>query len=313
MGVAFTAAQAVGAGSSYRWLSRGVACRVYERPWRGVYVSPGASWKDLLVAAGMAAGGEAVISHRAAAQLHGLWGFESNLIELTIPPDRRFARRGMIVHQSPLDGADVTTAGGVSGVTTLARTVIDLAAVVYGVDFEIAFESAWYRDRHLLDDLESRLEELGPGRHGIQRLRRLIASARRRQRPLESPLEVRFWGFLKGARLPLPSTGVEIDDGSGRPYRLDFVYPGQKLAIETDGYAFHRTREQWANDCRKQTRAAAAGHRVMRVTHEDLVDMEARRRLRERVLSGLALCSLPLRFRQGAELRWPGDRSGDSS
>ncbi|HVE85649.1 MAG TPA: hypothetical protein VND93_22500, partial [Myxococcales bacterium] len=92
---------------------------MYERPWRGVYVSPGASWKDLLVAAGMAAGGEAVISHRAAAQLHGLWGFESNLIELTIPPDRRFARRGMIVHQSPLDGADVTAAGGVSGVTTL--------------------------------------------------------------------------------------------------------------------------------------------------------------------------------------------------
>lgn len=306
MGVAFTAAQAVGAGSSYRKLSEGVARRVYERPWRGVYLSPGASWKERLVAAGMAAGGEAVISHRAAAQLYGLWGFEACLIELTIPPDRRFTRRGMIVHQSPLDSADVTTVDGVSGVTTLARTIIDLAAVLYGVDYEIAFESAWYLDPRLLDDLESRLEELGPGRHGIKRLRKLIASARRRQRPLESPLEVRFWNLVKSWRLPQPITGVEIDDGAARPYRLDFLYPDQKLAIETDGYAFHRTREQWANDCQKQTRAAAAGHRVMRVTHEDMANFPAQQVLRTRLLSALGLGALQVRFRQGAELRWPG-------
>jgi very-short-patch-repair endonuclease len=306
MGVAFTAAQAVEAGDTYRRLSAAVAQRLYERPWRGVYVSPGISWKDRLVAAALAAGGEAIISHRAAAQLHGLWGFEDHLIELTIPPDRRFTRRGMVIHQSPLDSADVTTAGGVCGVTTLARTVIDLAAVCYDVEYEIAFESAWYQDPGLLDDLESRLEELGPGRHGIKRLRKLIAGARRRQRPLESPLEVRFWSFLRCHRLPLPSTGVEIDDSQGRPYRLDFLYGDQKLVVETDGYAFHRTREQWANDCQKQTRAAAAGHRLMRVTSENLATLPAQVALRERILAGLGLASFQLTFRQGAELRWPG-------
>src|SRR5688572_24917391 len=125
MGQAFTAAQAVEAGASYSQLSEAVARQRYDRPWRGIYLSRGATWKERLVAAGMAADG--AVSHRAAGRLYGLWGLEDHEgIELTIQPDRRFSRRGMVVHQSPLDESDLTTVDGISGVTTLARTVIDL-------------------------------------------------------------------------------------------------------------------------------------------------------------------------------------------
>lgn len=306
MGEGFTAAQAVEAGASYWQLSSAVAKRQYERPWRGIYVTCGSSWTERLIAAGAAANG--AISHRAAGRLHGLWGLESYAgFEVTIPPDRRFSRRGLVVHQSPLDEADLCTAGGVCGVTTLARTVIDLAAVLYGDDYAIAFESAWCLDRCLLDDLEALLEQIGStGRHGMRRLRALIADARLRERPLESPLEVRFWRLLQRWKVPPPMTGVEVDDGSPHRYRLDFFYPRHNLAIETDGFAWHGSRERWAADCRKQTRAAAAGYRLMRVTPQDLGSRDGEHALRDQLLAALGITSLRPTLRWGARLRWPG-------
>ena len=304
-GMGFTAAQAVEAGARYSQLSASVAKGRCERPWRGIYVTCGATWKERLAAAGMAADG--VISHRAAARLHGLWGLEdSSDYDLTIPPDRRFSRRGLVVHQSPLDEQDLSTVDGISGVTTLARTVIDLAAVLYGDAYAIAFESAWCLDPNLLDAIERRLEQIGSvGRHGMKRLRALIADARRRERPLESPLEVRFWRRLRRWRVPLPTTGVEVDDGAPTRYRLDFCYPEQKLAIETDGFTWHGSRDRWAADCRKQTRAAAAGYRLMRITPEDLDD-QADAALFTRFIAALGVTALRPTLRWGAQLRWPG-------
>jgi len=309
MGEAFTAAQAVEAGASYSQLSESVARQRYDRPWRGIYLSRGSSWKERLVAAGTASDG--VVSHRTAGRLHGLWGLESHDgIELTVPPDRRFSRRGMVVHQSPLDEADLTTVDGISGVTTLARTIIDLAAVLHGDAYAIAFESAWCLAPGLLEEIERRLEQIGSvGRHGMKRLRALMADARRRERPLESPLEVRFWRRLQAWGMPLPLTGVEVDDGGGNRYRLDFFYPEQKLAIETDGFTWHGSRDRWAADCRKQTRAAAAGYRLMRVTPEDLDERTGDHLLWRRLLSALGVRALRPKLRRGAQLLWPGPPS----
>ena len=304
MGEAFTAAQAIEHGATYRQLSRAVSKRVYERPWRGIYVHPNASYKEMLVALGLGAGPYAVISGRAAAYLWGIWAQETQVYEVTVPPKHRFKRKGVIVHQSPVDDADITTVDGISGVTTLARTIIDLAGEAYGLEFDQAFYSAWLKSPTLLDDLEARLEELGPGRHGIKKLRRLIAEARWMERPMESPLEVEFWKFRRGTKLPRPRPGVEFDDGSPKKFRADFVWLKEKLIVEIDSFKWHLSRDSWANDCQKQTRAAALGYRVMRITKEDFADPKL---LEERISGALGLQSLTPKLRWGRRLRWPQD------
>ena len=101
MGTAFTAAEAIGAGQTYWQLSAAVRRRQLGRPWRGIYLTNlSAGWLEQLTAAVHAAGG--VVSHRAAARLHGLWGFESDVVELTLPPGRRFFRPGVHAHQACL-------------------------------------------------------------------------------------------------------------------------------------------------------------------------------------------------------------------
>ena len=306
MGEAFTAAQAVELGATYRQLSHAVSKRVYERPWRGIYVHPNASYKERLIALGLGAGPYAVISGRAAGFLWGIWGQETQVYEVTVPPGHRFKRKGVIVHQSPVDDEDITTVDGVSGVTTLARTIIDLAGEVYGLEFEHAFYGAWLKSPTLLDDLEARLEELGPGRHGIKKLRRLIAEARWMERPMESPLEVQFWKFRRGTKLPRPRPGVEFDDGYPRRYRSDFLFEKEKVIVEIDSFKWHSSRKSWANDCQKQTRAAAAGYRVVRITKEDFEDEAV---LLEKLSAALGLQPLKPKLRWGRQLSWPQDSS----
>jgi very-short-patch-repair endonuclease len=129
-----------------------------------------------------------------------------------------------------------------------------------------------------------------------------MADARGRGRPLESTLEVRFWQLLRAWKLPLPRPGVEVDDGTSTVFRFDFLYAEHRLAIETDGYRWHRTHEQFASDCERQARAASLGYRVMRFTWADL---DASDRVRTRLLVALGLAVLPHRTRWGSELPWP--------
>src|SRR4029079_15408039 len=96
-------------------------------------------------------------------------------------------------------------------------------------ELEKAFECAWLKSRTLLDDLESRLEELRPGRHGVRKLPALTADARKRERPLESPLEVDFWIFRRERKLPRPLTGVQFDDGCTKRYRADFLFLNERV------------------------------------------------------------------------------------
>jgi len=301
LGTVFTAAEAIGSGQTYWQLSAAVRRQQLGRPWRGIYLTNlTAGWLERVTAVVHAAQ-DAVISHGAAARLHGLWGFDSDTIELTLPPGRRFSRPGVRAHQSRLDG-DLSPAHPALPVTSLARTLIDLAGVLDELALATALESAWCQDRHLLDELDRRLEAGARGRRGIRCLRRLIDDARLRGRPLESPLEVRFWRLLHTWKLPLPQAGVQVNDGGPKSFRFDFLYPSRALAIETDGHRWHRTPEVFISDCQRQSRAAALGYRVMRITWADLDDPEP---IRDRLL--VALGPQPARHttRWGAAVAWP--------
>jgi very-short-patch-repair endonuclease len=301
MGTVFTAAEAIGSGQTYWQLSAAVRRQQLGRPWRGIYLTNlTADWLEKLAAVVHASGG--VISHGAAARLHGLWGFESDTIEITLPPGRRFSRPGVRAHQSQTGELSAHSLP----VTSLARTLIDLAGVVDELALANALESAWCQDRHLLEELDRRLGGSMRGRRGIRRLRCLVDDARRRGRPLESPLEVRLWRLLHAWKLPLPLAGVQVNDGCSKSFRFDFLYPSCSLAIETDGYRWHRTPEIFVSDCRRQSRAAALGYRVMRLTWADLDDPGP---VRERLLAALGPPA-PHTTRSGTLVPWPSSPTG---
>ncbi len=94
------------------------------------------------MAAVLACGGDAVLSHRSAAELHGLRATDRSRIEVTLPGRVRRHRAGIQVHRSTtLTAADVTTVDGIP-VTTVARTIADLADVLRERGVERALEQA---------------------------------------------------------------------------------------------------------------------------------------------------------------------------
>lgn len=299
----FSAADARAAGMNSMQLTRALRQGRLARLCRGVYVTPGATWTEQAAAVlAAAAGVEGVISHGAAARLHQLAGFESAEIELTVPPGRSFGRPPVKVHHSHLDEGmnDLCEVAGLPRVTSLARTILDLAATAPELSLRIALECAWCKDPDLLDDIEDRLRlERGRRWRGVVVLRKLIADARRRARPMESPLEVRLWHHLASwPEIPTPVAGADIRI-EGHGYRYDFLFGDQRLIVETDGWRWHKDRH--AEDCRKQTFAASAGFRVMKLVHADLMAPEE---IRRRLVLSLGTPP-PVAIRSGGRLRWP--------
>jgi hypothetical protein len=126
----FSAAQAAEAGASYQQLDRAESSGELRRVRRGVYAWAGVApsrW-DRIVAAALAAGPSAVISHGSAATVHHFdFGATNQQTEISLPPGARSRLSGIVVHRSSdLSAADVVTKRGVQ-VTSPARTLLDLA------------------------------------------------------------------------------------------------------------------------------------------------------------------------------------------
>jgi very-short-patch-repair endonuclease len=111
----------------------------------------------------------------------------------------------------------------------------------------------------------------GQGRRGTTTLRRLL-SYRVDGRPLgSSPLEVRLVRVIRRHRLPQPLSQYPIELGHRR-WVLDFAYPDKRLAIETDGYRWHSSRERFETDRTKGNALTLDGWRVLRLTHHHLLN-----------------------------------------
>lgn len=264
-----TRADALRAGLTRRELR----AQRWQRLRPGVYrVVERDAWADSLKAACLWAGPDAVISHRAAAALHGLAAFKEASCELLLPRRRRLEAVGVEIHRATrLDARDRTTVGGIP-CTTLVRTLIDLAAVLTEEELMRTLEAAWRMRRGLVDELRERLPALGTrGRPGMARLRRLLDDCVRRQVPLESELEVDFYLGFEAYGLPRPDTHVRWEDEEGGGW-MDFCFRAWGLAIETDGFEFHGTREAFESDAVRNSRLAALGIRVIHVTQRQLLE-----------------------------------------
>ena len=197
---------------------------------RGVYAPghPILSLKAQVMVAVLAAGDGAVISHAAAALLHGLLAFNAYRIDVSSP--RRLQRSATLrPHQTrTLRPEDVTTVDGIP-VTTVARTLLDLAATAPQRHVERALDQA-----EILRVFDARaLEEQIARANGRATKRLAAALARHRDGPTltRSELEEAFLALIDRAGLPRPRTNTRVCG-----VEVDAYLPEHRLVVEVDSY-----------------------------------------------------------------------------
>jgi very-short-patch-repair endonuclease/predicted transcriptional regulator of viral defense system len=240
-----------------------------RRVHRGVYavghsvLRPEAYW----LAATLTCGREAALSHASAAALWEIRPSQAMRIDVTVPTQAGVRqRRGIRVHRSStLSAEDVTTQNRIP-VTTVGRTLIDLADTLPTQPLKRAIHEAEYRG--LLDATAiSKAVERTAGRRG-KRVLELAGGPRELTR---SELEGRFLELCRTHSLPSPTVGARIHG-----YEVDFVWPDQKLIVETDGLTAHRTRQAMERDRERDRRLLLAGYRTVRLTARSLTGVVAR-------------------------------------
>jgi very-short-patch-repair endonuclease len=230
--------------------------------YRGVYAvgRPDLTCDGRWMAAVLACGSGAALSHRSAAALWRIGAYEEGRIEVSTPAGTRHRKPGIHVHRRTHLGDDVRTSHRGIPVTTPLLTLVDLASTRQQVDtVEGAINEA---DKHDLIDpetLRAELDELPP-LPGVATLRRILD--RGTFVLTESKLERYFLPVARKAGLPKPVTQRWVNGG-----RVDFYWPDLGLVVETDGLRYHRTPAQQAKDRRRDQAHAAAGLTPLRFTH----------------------------------------------
>jgi very-short-patch-repair endonuclease len=241
--------QLLAAGVSASGISRRVSTGRLHRVFRGVYavghtrLSSEGRW----MAAALACGKAASLSHRSAAELWALLPRRDGPIDITIPgTDGRRKRRGIRLHRSRLLTPAATTLRDGIAVTTPARTLADLRRVATPDDFGRAIRQA---------------EVLGLplGDQGVA------------NDLTRSELERRFLRLCRRHRLPPPEVNVRVG-----PFIVDFLWRDKRLIAETDGYRFHRRRLAFEGDRARDVELKLRAYEVVRFTYRQVVEEPSR-------------------------------------
>jgi very-short-patch-repair endonuclease len=205
----------------------------------------------------LACGPEAVLSHRSSAAWWAILPSARWVTEVSAPGRHRL--RGIEAHRIRLDPRDRTEHEDIP-ITTVARTLLDLAEVAPMPRLAKAIENAERMNLFDLTAVQDVLER-SPGRHGHKQLRSLISTYT--QAPMtRSEMEEAFWEFLKEYELPKPDGNALAAD----IYEVDFLWEKHRVIAELDSWEYHRTREAFERDRRRDIELSLAGYTVIRVT-----------------------------------------------
>jgi very-short-patch-repair endonuclease len=257
---AFARLQAEGVGATNRQMRRRVAGGRWKDLGEDVLVVAGAhrTWR-LRVSIAVLAGTGGIASHRTAAALWGLPGFAENHIEISRQIDGKSTSRHARVHRSRwLPAEHVRTIDGIS-VTTVARTLFDLAAVVSFDRLDNAVENALKMRLTSVERLEAMLLEMAlRGRPGVRQMRRALVKRGPGYIPNESELEREWEALLEHAGEPLPRRQVEVG-GEHWIGRVDYRDDKSPVIWEIDGRTHHQQLLDSTRDARRRADLTAAG------------------------------------------------------
>jgi hypothetical protein len=193
-------------------------------------------------------------------------------------------REGIWIHRCKLRPEETTAHEGIP-VTTVTRTLFDLAEVAPYEELRKAAEAADRRNLLRLREMEVVCER-GRGRRALRPVRRLLIEL---GAPAEgrSPLEIRFAEFLREYGIPAPAQNVLV-----LGHEVDALWPAAKLVVELDSWEHHSDRAAFERDRARDPELMLAGYRTIRITHRRL-DTEARQ-IAEQIRALLAQPVLPV-------------------
>lgn len=240
---------------------------------RGVYTVGHRSVSRMtwLRAALLACGKGAVISHGTAAAFHGLWDKPPRLVDVTVPVEagRKIVEVRCRRCRYP-QPEEVETKAGIA-VTTVARTLVDLAGMVGLATLKKAVGRAAIRRKLDLGAVDLAIHN-AKRRRGLKALELALAPYRTKdEKPLDlrSDFETLILPELLDSGLPRPGCNVPLDI-EGERLVVDFLWERARLVVETDGRETHETPPAFQNDRRRDQFLASAGYRVLRVTWEQI-------------------------------------------
>jgi len=258
-----TRTQLTEAGVSGSEIDRRVASGALLREHRGVYrVGHRApSRESHYLAAVLAAGEDAVLSGLAAGHLLGLLRGPAPPPEVIAPAARVIA--GAVVHRWRRGTPPERTIWLGIPVTTVPRTLVDLAATLSPDDLARVCHEAGVRHHTTPDQVEAAMRNR-PRSPGAPALRRVLNGD---QEVTLSHLESTFAARLRDADLPLP---IANHPAGGR--LVDCRWPEHRLTVEVDGYRYHRSRHAWEQDRLREREAYSRGDEFRRYTYGDVLE-----------------------------------------
>jgi very-short-patch-repair endonuclease len=269
-----TREQALAAGLTDTTLSRWLAAGRLEVLHPAVFRVAGApaTYEQALLAAALAAGLGAAVSHRAAAVLWGLLEGEAP-VEITVTNTHGPRLRGVVVHRSrDIAPRWITRRRGIP-VTNPLLTMVDLGAVLPPWSVEDALDRGLVEKLFSVAAVEWARNDLGrPGRRGAGVLGGVLDErALGTDRP-DGLLEPRMARLLRQAGLDGWVFQFVVRDAAGRfVARVDFAWPDLKLVVEVDGYEKRASRQAHQHDLERQNAVVLLGWKVIRFTWADVV------------------------------------------
>jgi very-short-patch-repair endonuclease len=218
------------------------------------------------MAAVLAWGEGALLSHRDAAALWGLRDTVRSAIDVTVTGTSRRSRPRITIHSAAAIHADDRSEVDGIPVTSVARTLLDLAEVVSADQLRLAYEEAEKRrilDFRAVGDVVHRSN----GRRGLAALLALLDYDPTRAANAKSDLESMFLDLVRTAALPLPQLNAMVEG-----FEVDAYWPGARLVAELQSYEHHAHRQAFERDHSKLARLRLAGYEVLAFTHRQLRD-----------------------------------------
>lgn len=258
--------QLLAIGCSRRAIAHWVARERLHAVFHGVYSVVSGELPPLAreQAALLACGNRTFLSHQTAA---GIWGLLPTLpseVEVSVVARRCASRNGIWVHQIKQIARPHLKRREGLWVSSPARAVLEIAATAPAKELAHAIDEGLARRHFTPRALEAMLASNRPCR-GAARLAEILgdptAGAVSR-----SKREKRLLRLIRDAGLPMPQTNVAF----GR-FELDFFWPRERLAVELDGYNFHRGPGAFGQDREKDLAARAAGIELLRFTGDHVI------------------------------------------
>ncbi len=217
------------------------------------------------MAAVLACGPGAVLSHFSAGRLWGICGSGRKIEVMRRSGGFKPAGHpGVRLHQTRrLEPFEVTLEGGIP-IAAMERVLLDLAACTDAKRLERVLVQAYKRDGFSWDRL-ARILGRTRGRKGAAKLRRIAAEVDPEALETKSITEIDFFALCREASLPAPVSNVLVAG-----HLVDFLWPAQKVVVETDSWAFHGDHPTFEKDHQTDVDLKAEGYDVHRTTYKML-------------------------------------------